>query len=152
GWALFRDPLFKDAAEGIVRWTDEVLSDRTNGGFYASQDADVGPGDDGDYFTWTLKEVREVCTTEETTALAWRYDVGERGEMHHNPAKNVLFADKTVPEIAKQTGWTEDRVSSLLKSGLQNLAAARAKRPTPFIDRTVYANWTAMYAVAYLDA
>ncbi|HEY4705256.1 MAG TPA: DUF255 domain-containing protein, partial [Thermoplasmata archaeon] len=65
-WALFRDPLFKETAEGIVAWTDEVLRDPVHGGFYASQDADVGPGDDGDYFTWTLKEVRAVCTPEET--------------------------------------------------------------------------------------
>ena len=151
-WALFKDPLFKETAEGIVRWTNEVLSDQKAGGFYASQDADVGPGDDGDHFTWTLKEVRDACTTEETTALALRYDIGERGEMHHNPAKNVLFADKAVPDIAKETGWTEDRVGSLLKSGVQKLAAARTKRPAPFVDRTVYANWNAMYAIAYLDA
>src|SRR3989442_1259243 len=33
-WALFRDPRFKETAEGIVRWTDQVLSDRANrGGF-----------------------------------------------------------------------------------------------------------------------
>jgi uncharacterized protein YyaL (SSP411 family) len=151
-WALFRDPLFKNAAEGIIRWTDGVLSDRTNGGFYASQDADVGPGDDGDYFTWTLKEVRAVCSEEETTALAMRYDIGERGEMHHNPAKNVLFADKTPAEIAKETAWPVERVEALLKSGLEKLRVARGKRTAPFIDRTVYANWNAMYARAYLDA
>ncbi|TLZ61456.1 MAG: thioredoxin domain-containing protein [Methanobacteriota archaeon] len=151
-WAVFKDPLFRVAAEGIIRWTDEVLSDRVHGGFYASQDADVGPGDDGDFFTWTLKEVRAICTEEETTALAWRYDIGERGEMHHNPAKNVLYADKTPAEIAKETGWPIERVDALLKSGLEKLRAARARRPTPFVDRTVYANWNAMYAVAYLEA
>ena len=151
-WALFRDPLFKETAEGIIRWTNDVLSDHANGGFYASQDADVGPGDDGDHFTWTLKEVRAVCTEEETTALAWRYDIAERGEMHHNPAKNVLFADKTSAEIAKETGWPVEKVESLLASGLEKLRAARAKRPAPFVDRTVYANWNAMYARAYLDA
>src|SRR2546422_4961686 len=151
-WAVLKDPLFRDAAEGIIRWTDEVLSDRAHGGFYASQDADVGPGDDGDFFTWTRKEVRGVCTEEETTALAWRYDIGERGEMHHNPAKNVLYADKTPAEIAKETKWPVERVESLLRSGLGKLRAARAKRPAPFVDRTMYANWNAMYARAYLDA
>ncbi len=151
-WSIFRDPLSKEAAEGIVRWTNEVLSDRTNGGFYASQDADVGPGDDGDHFTWTLEEVRGVCTEEETTALAWRYDIGERGEMHHNPSKNVLFADKTPAEIAKETGWAVDKVESLLKRGVEKLRAARAKRPAPFVDPTIYTNWNAMYVRAYLDA
>jgi len=151
-WAVLKDPLFRDAAEGIIRWTDEVLSDRTHGGFYASQDADVGPGDDGDFFTWTRNEVRSVCTEDETTVLALRYDIGERGEMHHNPAKNVLYADKTPAEIAKETGWPIERVDALLKSGLEKLRVARASRPTPFVDRTVYANWNGMYAVAYLEA
>src|SRR2546428_896112 len=72
--------------------------------------------------------------------------------MHHNPAKNVLFADKTSAEIAKETGWPVEKVESLLASGLEKLRAARAKRPAPFVDRTMYANWNAMYARAYLDA
>jgi len=150
-WALFHDPLFKETADGIVRWTDEVLRDPARGGFAASQDADVGPGDDGDYFTWTLKDVREVCTTEETTALAWRYDIGERGEMHHNPAKNVLYVDKDLAEISKETGWAAERVEALLKVGLEKLRATRRGLKAPFVDTTVYANWNAMYAAAYLD-
>jgi len=150
-WALFHDPLFKETAEGIVRWTDEVLRDPAGGGFSASQDADVGPEDDGDYFTWTLKDVREVCTTEETTALAWRYDIGERGEMHHNPAKNVLYVDKDLPEIAKETGWGTEKVDALLRSGLEKLLATRRGLKAPYVDTTVYTNWNAMYATAYLD-
>ena len=151
-WALFRDPLFKEAAEGIVAWTNEVLSDPVNGGFYTSQDADVGPGDDGDFFTWTLKEVQGVCSPEEATALAWRYEIAEKGEMHHNPAKNVLYVDKTPKEIAKETGWPVDTVESLLRSGLEKVRAARRKRTAPFVDATVYANWNAMYVSSYLDA
>ena len=45
-------------ARDIVRWLDAWLSDRTEGGFYASQDADINLDDDGDYFTWTLDEAR----------------------------------------------------------------------------------------------
>jgi uncharacterized protein YyaL (SSP411 family) len=39
------------------------MTDRERGGFYASQDADVGLDDDGDYFTWTLDEARAVLTS-----------------------------------------------------------------------------------------
>jgi len=42
----------------MIRWMDEWLSDRTHGGFYASQDADYSMDDDGDYFTWTLEETK----------------------------------------------------------------------------------------------
>ena len=151
-WAVFQDARLKEAAEGIIAWTNTVLSDQAHGGFYTSQDADVGPGDDGDYFTWTLKEVREVCSPEETTALAWRYDIAERGEMHHNHAKNVLYVDKEIPEVAKETGWLAEKVETLLKSGLKKLRAGRERRQAPFVDTTNYANWNAMYIGAYFDA
>jgi len=40
GWQVTQNPLLRETAEGIIGWVNEVLSDRENGGFYASQDAD----------------------------------------------------------------------------------------------------------------
>ena len=82
---------FADVARDIIRWMDEWLSDRERGGFYASQDADINMDDDGDYFTWTSAEARAVLTEEEAQVAALHYDINEVGEMHHNPAKNVLY-------------------------------------------------------------
>ena len=60
-YAVFRDPLYRAAAEGIVAYYREVAPAlREAGGFPASQDADVGPHDDGDYWTWTREEIREA--------------------------------------------------------------------------------------------
>ena len=77
-------------AREMIRWMDEWLSDRERGGFYASQDADFSLDDDGDYFTWTRDEAAEVLTPEELAVAAAYYDIGEIGDMQHNPAKNVL--------------------------------------------------------------
>jgi hypothetical protein len=33
-------------------------SEAKRGGFYASQDSDVGAGDDGSFYTWTVEELR----------------------------------------------------------------------------------------------
>ena len=57
GYQVTREPFFREIAEGIIDWTNAVLSDQSRGGFYASQDADQTLDDDGDYFTWTLDEV-----------------------------------------------------------------------------------------------
>src|SRR5881628_3351973 len=93
-WQLTRDPLYRDTAEGILAWAEEVLSDRQRGGYFASQDADVGLDDDGDYFTWTSDELKAAVTADEARVLALHFEVGDRGEMHHNPKKNVLFVDQ----------------------------------------------------------
>ena len=107
---------FASVARDIIRWMDEWLSDRERGGFYASQDADISMDDDGDYFTWTLDETRAVLTEEEAQVAALRYDINEIGEMHHNPAKNVLYVRAPIEEIARRMSLSEERVRSLLDS------------------------------------
>ncbi|MGA8272444.1 MAG: thioredoxin domain-containing protein [Candidatus Sulfotelmatobacter sp.] len=143
---------FADVARDIIRWMDEWLSDRERGGFYASQDADISMDDDGDYFTWTLDEARAVLTIEETQVAALHYDINEIGEMHHNPAKNVLFVRAPIDEIARRMNITAERVKELLDSAKKKMYAARLERPTPYLDKTVYVGWNSMCVSAYLEA
>ena len=143
---------FADVARDIIRWMDGWLSDRERAGFYASQDADYSTEDDGDYFTWTLDEVKAVLTLEEAQVASLHYDVNEIGEMHHHPAKNVLFVRASVEEIARRLGRTPSDVETLLESAKQKMYAARLKRPTPYVDKTVYTGWNALSISAYLEA
>jgi uncharacterized protein len=143
---------FANVARDIIRWMDEWLSDREHGGFYASQDADYSMDDDGDYFTWTLEETRAVLTEEQAKVASLHYDINEIGEMHHNPAKNVLYVRAPLEEIAKRLGVPLDRVETLLQSAKEKMYAARLQRPTPYVDKTVYVGWNAMCVSAYLQA
>jgi uncharacterized protein YyaL (SSP411 family) len=145
-------PFFGAVAKDIIRWVDEWLSDRERGGFFASQDADYSMDDDGDYFTWTLAETREVLAPEEAAVAEAYYDIGEVGEMHHNHEKNVLFVKTSIEEIAVRTGMQTERVSALLDSGKEKMYAARLRRPTPYVDKTVYVNWNGLLISAYLQA
>jgi len=143
---------FAGMARDIIRWMDEWLSDRKHGGFYASQDADISMEDDGDYFTWTLDEARSVLREDELKAAAPYYDINEVGEMHHNPAKNVLYVRSSIEEIESRTGFAREKVEQLLQSAKSKLYAARLKRPTPYIDKTIYVGWNALCISAYLQA
>jgi len=143
---------FRETAQQIVHWLDATMTDREHGGFYASQDADVGLDDDGDYFTWTLDEARAVLDPVELEFAAKYWDIGELGDMHHNPAKNVLHVQQSLAEMAKGSGATLESLKALRDSARAKLLAARALRPTPFIDRTLYTGWNAMAITAYLEA
>ena len=90
----FGDEECARVARECMGWIDEWLSDRERGGFYASQDADVSLEDDGDYFTWTLGEAAEVLTGEEMAVAGAYFDIGEIGDMHHDPLKNVLHVER----------------------------------------------------------
>jgi uncharacterized protein YyaL (SSP411 family) len=150
------DDFFAEVARDIIRWMDEWLSDRAHGGFYASQDADYSMDDDGDYFTWTLEETKAALTEDEAAVAAHCYDINEAGDMHHNPGKNVLYirssTRNSVEEIARRLNITEERARALLDAAKKKMYAARLLRPTPYVDKTVYAGWNAMCVSAYLEA
>jgi hypothetical protein len=152
GWAVTENPQFCATAEGIISWVNEVLSDQATGGFYASQDADYSLDDDGDYFTWTIEEVRRVLSSQESMFIERVYDVEAHGEMHHNPAKNVLWISGDSLEVGRNLGLSTDEVVRLSQSARAKLLAARIQRPTPYVDRTMYAAWNAMFVSAYLEA
>jgi uncharacterized protein YyaL (SSP411 family) len=152
GYQATGEEFFADVARDIIRWMDEWLSDRERAGFYASQDADINMDDDGDYFTWTLDEARAVLSDEEAQAAALHYDINEVGEMHHNPAKNVLYVRAPVEEIAQRMKLAPERVKELLASAKKKMYAARLLRPTPYIDKTVYVGWNSLCVSAYLEA
>jgi uncharacterized protein YyaL (SSP411 family) len=142
---------YAGVARGIVHWIREVMADPT-GGYAASQDADVGLDDDGDYFTWTRDEAAAVLSAEELEVAAEYYDIGTAGEMQHDPGKNVLFIASTVSKIALRTGQSAAATEQLLQSAQKKLRAARGHRTAPFVDRTRYTNWNAMLASAMLRA
>jgi uncharacterized protein YyaL (SSP411 family) len=150
-YAVFGTEEYAEIARGIVGWVRDVASD-PEGGYAASQDADVGLDDDGDYFTWTLDEAAAVLSAGELEVAAAYYDIGTAGEMHHNPGKNVLFVAAPLAAVAARLGRSEDAAAGQLASVREKLRAARARRPTPFVDRTRYTSWNAMMASAMLRA
>jgi uncharacterized protein len=152
GYQLTGNVFFAFVARDIVRWMDEWLTDHEHGGFYASQDADISLEDDGDYFTWTLDEAEAALGSDELQAAMLHYDIGEDGEMHHNPARNVLYVRAGVEEIAARLKKSPEEVRALLDSARRKMYAARLERPAPFVDKTIYVGWNALCVSACLKA
>jgi uncharacterized protein YyaL (SSP411 family) len=147
----FVKPEFAQIAQEIVFWLDSTMTDHERGGFYGSQDADIDLDDDGDYFTWTKAEAQAVLTTEEFAVAGRYWDIGEIGDMHHNPQKNVLHVKYSLEDVARDAGVTPEEATARLTRARQKLLEARRLRPTPFIDQTLYTSWNAMAVTAYLE-
>jgi uncharacterized protein len=148
----FVKPEFAHVAGEIIRWLDATMTDRERGGFYGSQDADIDLDDDGDYFTWTKAEAQAVLTPEEWAVAGRYWDIGELGDMHHNPQKNVLHIRFSVRDVATEAGILLEEAVTRLSAARARLLESRSTRPTPFIDRTLYTSWNAMAITAYLEA
>jgi uncharacterized protein YyaL (SSP411 family) len=145
-------PEFAQVAQEIVLWLDSNMTDRARGGFYASQDADIHLEDDGDYFTWTKTEAQGVLTPDEWVVASRYWDIGDVGDMHHNPQKNVLHVRFSIGDVAKEAGIPLEDALERLNMARRKLLEARRSRLTPFIDRTLYTGWNAMAVTAYLEA
>ncbi len=146
------EEFYAEVARDIIRWMDEWLSDRERGGFYASQDADFSLDDDGDYFTWTLDELRVAVEPEDAELASAYFDVGPVGEMHHDPRKNVLFVAASVEQLAVRFMLPVEEVRAKLQKIKRAMLAARLQRPAPFVDKTIYVSWNALCISAYLQA
>ncbi|OPX93926.1 MAG: hypothetical protein A4E58_02774 [Syntrophorhabdus sp. PtaB.Bin006] len=150
GYAILGDPYFREVAEGIIRFVLRELSD-PDGGFYASQDADVTPDDEGGYFTWTDKEFRSVLTDEEYKILS-AYLFHDRGMMPHDPSKRVLYVSLTLEELAAKVGMDLPAVEAVVGRGKEKLFKAREERTKPFVDKALYTSSNGILISAFFKA
>lgn len=144
--------VYKEVVEEVLDYVNREASDGRLGGFYASQDADVGRGDDGDYYTWTPAEVDAVLTPIEAKVIKYYYGIESKGEMHHNPAKNVLRISAKPEDVARGLNIPVEEVLSIIDGGRKKLLESRNTPPTPFVDTNKYSAQNGMMISAYLEA
>ena len=144
--------------ESIVAHYRDVAGDLVEeGGFPASQDADIGFEDDGDYWTWTEEEISEALTAaghgDAVEAALLRWGVRDRAsEMHLSPDRHVLFRALPATDVAGRIDRAPEDVEALLERARVELKRVRDERPAPYVDRTLYAGWVAMVASGHLAA
>ncbi len=105
---------------------------REPAGFVSSIDADLH-GEEGGYYTWTEREIREVLG-DRADEFIKAYGVEPSGNFEV-PGKNVLYAPG---EVDKSKFAAEKR----------KLLEARRGRELPFIDTSIHASWTALMATS----
>jgi uncharacterized protein YyaL (SSP411 family) len=149
-YEIFKSEYFKSVAEGIIRFSREVLSD-PEGGFYSSQDADVTFDDEGGYFTWKDEDLQGLLSEEEYRVMKMHL-FSDRGSMHHDESKKVLCIAMEPEEIAAATGFEHEKVMEIIGSAREKLLKGRNARTAPFIDKTLYTGLNGMFISAYLAA
>src|SRR5690606_9688063 len=102
--AAYGSPLYREVAERVVGYYREVAPELLEkGGFPASQDADVGPDDDGSYWTWTVDEARAALGGDERLlrAAVLRYGLDDPASAMHTDREQIGRAS------CRQSGWSE---------------------------------------------
>ncbi|MCL4510389.1 MAG: thioredoxin domain-containing protein [Bacteroidetes bacterium] len=125
----------------------------SEGAFYAHQDADVGPYDDGSYWTWTKEEIESTLTDDEAKVVELYFDIREMpNDTREFPERNVLRVAVSEADIAKNIGKSLEDVEKLAAGAKKKMFESRNKRKTPFIDKTVLADRNGLAISALVDA
>ena len=150
GYVRFGDARFEEVARGTIAWAREVLGNPA-GGWAASQDADNAPGDDGDYYTWTRAELKEVLEPDELRLATRCFGIGTDAQMPHAPDRNVLFRMLPATEAAGGLSFPHGPEAAL-RSVLTKLKEARDRRPRPPIDPALYADLNGRFVGSFARA
>ena len=112
----------------------------SRGGYAASQDADVGLEDDGDYFTWTRDEAAAVLGPGRARSRRRVLRHRHRGrDAPQSRRRTCSSSPRPSPSWLTRTGRARGgRRALLLASAPQEARAARDQRTAPFVDRTRY--------------
>ena len=137
---------FQRTAVEILEYVVRDLAS-PEGGFYTAEDAD-SEGEEGRFYTWTMPEVRAVLDGEEA-ALASRIFGIQAGGNFTEPggaggSLNILYMEKPLIRTAADIGISPDRLAVEEASIRYKLFRAREKRPRPFKDTKILADWNGL--------
>ncbi len=143
--------LYKEAAEGIL---DYVLRDLTSpeGGFYCGEDADV-EGEEGIYYLWTLEEIRNVLSPEDSELITKVFNLKEEGNFEEEirgkkTGTNLLYMPRSLGSLAAELKISTDEIESRVKLVKEKLLEARNERKRPARDDKILTDWNGLMIAA----
>lgn len=152
GFQFSHRDLYARVARQTADWIVTIMKS-PEGPFYAHQDADVEPSDDGTYWTWTKKEIENVLTEEERKIAELYFDIRELpNDIHEFPDRNVLRAAVEEKGIAQGSKLPEEGAVGLIEGAKIKLLESRDRRKAPFIDKTVFADRNGLTISALVEA
>jgi uncharacterized protein YyaL (SSP411 family) len=150
-YAASRQSLLKEAAQEILRFSRETLENE-GGGFFASQAADVEPGDNGAFYRYSVDEVKRIAGDEDAAVFNRYLNIGAEGNTDKE-GRSVPFATASLQAAADAVGVSREAAQKSLDNARRKLRTERTGRDKqPYVDKTIISSWNALMISAYLDA
>jgi len=146
-YLITHDPELRRTCEETL---DFILRELTgpDGGFYSSLDAD-SEGEEGKFYLWDKKELRQVLPLEDFLLVEQIYGITSQGNFQ---GKIILKQDKDLDNFCKELGLDFDAVQAQLTSIHHRLLEARGLRQRPTTDDKVLLSWNCLALQAFSEA
>src|SRR5262249_44564295 len=148
------DPFYAEVAEDTLLYVMREMTDR-DGGFYSAEDADSVPPEtpgeatkEGAFYLWRTDEVERLLG-DDAAVVTLRFGMVPDGNAPDDPhqefvGKNLLYVARSIDDIAKETGKSNDRVVEILNHARVTLFDARRSRPRPHRDDKILTAWNGL--------
>lgn len=148
----WNEPRYRDVAIETIDFALEFLGNPDDVTFASSMDGDVGPSDQGSFYTWTVAELDELLSPDEAAAIKYYYGVAEAGEMPYDVTQNTLFPHADIARVAERFEIGEDEARARIESARARMRASRLAGDRPRVDTRAYAAENLKMAAAMLHA
>ena len=138
-WKETKKPLYAARISETIGWLEREMK-MPGGAFAASLDAD-SEGEEGKFYVWTLAEIQGVLAGG-VEPLIQHYGVEAAGNWEGKTILHRLYHSEEFNE-------TEEKNLGPLKT---KLLEAREKRPRPFLDDKILADWNGLLISALASA
>jgi len=139
GYQLTGAPGYERVARATLDYVVREMQ-ATGGGYFCSTDAD-SEGEEGKYFVFTPKQVRDVLEPRSAQVFCAYYDVTPVGNFE---GASVLNTPRSLAEVARSLGLTEERARQLLEDASERMLAVRRARVPPQLDDKVLTSWNGL--------
>ncbi len=146
-WQLTRDPFYQQVTVETLEYAlEEMTAD--DGALYSTQDAD-SEGEEGKFYVWSEKEIREVLGPElgELAVRVWGVTPHGNFEGH-----NILCRARSDEDDAKNLGVSVEDFRTKLGEAKRKLYDVRSKRVWPGRDEKILTAWNGLMISAFAKA
>ncbi len=146
-YQLTKNPFYKKIVEQTIAFSNRELTD-PSGLFYSSLDAD-SEGEEGKFYVWEYDEMEEILG-KDMELVSGYFDITKEGNWEDH--KNILFANKSYGDYAKQKNIPVEKFEKTIDASLEKLLKARDQRIRPGLDDKCITAWNGIMISAYVDA
>jgi uncharacterized protein YyaL (SSP411 family) len=138
-WRATQDPLFRKIAEETAEWAVREMQS-PEGGFYSSLDAD-SEGEEGKYYVWDRREVKDLLPPEEYAVAELHYGLDRTPNFEEHWHLHVAMP---LQDVADRLGIDPLEAERRLASARASLFKAREMRVRPGRDDKVLTAWNGL--------
>ena len=145
---LTNKPLYAEIINQTILFAERELQN-TDGGFYASIDAD-SEHEEGKYYIWTKQEIESVLDAETAEIFLRFYQVSDYGNWENG--KNILHYKDNKAKFSGEYGMTVNELNAVLQIANKSLLNQRNSRTRPATDDKILTSWNALMISGYVNA